>query len=199
MSVALLAVFGTILADGLSSILGLSHLFTTIIFAIGMCLSFLVWYSTTRSLSIHNITTLKAELCYWITVMFSFAMGTALGDWFADKKTGYNPDIFGLGLGLLNTGLILGAIFLIIIAYRCIAKPKTNSVLEILTFWLAYILTRPIGASFADYFGYDWRGGFLGNQGMSIIWLLIFIVLLVTTILKYRNQRNKNNLKEVDG
>ncbi|QDK71347.1 hypothetical protein [Lactococcus protaetiae] len=188
LSVALLAVFGTILADGLSGVLGISHLFTTLIFAAGMVFSFLVWYFLTKSLSIHKITTLKAELCYWVTVMFSFAMGTALGDWFADTKGGYNPDPFGLGLGLLNTGLILGLIFLIVIAYRYFAQPRQNSISEILTFWIAYILTRPIGASFADYFGYDWRGGFLGNKGMSGIWLVIFITLMVITIVKHKKR-----------
>ncbi|MDM5144926.1 hypothetical protein ICE98_02029 [Lactococcus lactis] len=76
----------------------------------------------------------------------------------ADTRTGYNPDPYGLGLGLLNTGLILGLIFVIVLAYRYFGRPAQNSLVEILSFWAAYILTRPVGASFADYFGYTWNG-----------------------------------------
>ena len=198
MSVALLAVFGTILADGLSGILGISHLITTLVFAICMMACFLIWHRTTGTISIHNISSLRTEICYWLTVMFSFAMGTALGDWFADSKTGYNPDPFGLGLGLLNTGLILGLVFLVILAYRFFVKPKENSFVEILTFWMAYILTRPVGASFADYFGYDWKGGILGNRGMSTIWLVSFIILMTITLKQFYKNQGKNGIPQVN-
>lgn len=188
LSVALLAVFGTILADGLTGLFDLSHLFTTIIFALGMGSSFLIWKKIAGTVSIHKVQTLKAELSYWLTVMFSFAMGTALGDWFADSDQGYNHDAYGLGLGLFNTGILLGIILLVIISYRFFARPKENSFAEIVSFWLAYTLTRPVGASFADYFGYNWKNGFLGNKGMSLIWLISFILLLVTIIQRYREK-----------
>lgn len=188
LSVALLAVFGTILADGLSGVLGISHLFTSLIFAAGMGISFMIWYHLTGTLSIHKIRTLKSELCYWLTVMFSFAMGTALGDWMAATRTGYNPDPYGLGLGLLNTGLILGLIFFIVLAYRYFGKPAQNSLVEILSFWAAYILTRPVGASFADYFGYTWNGGKLGNGGMTVIWLVIFVFLIAVILVDFHKK-----------
>ncbi|PCS00211.1 hypothetical protein [Lactococcus fujiensis] len=188
MSVALLAIFGTVLADGLTAVFGLSHMITSIIFGALMLLSFYLWHHTTGSLSIHNIKNIKSELFYWITVMFSFALGTAVGDWFAYGKT---LDPYGFGLGLLNTGLLLGAIFVLIIAYRIIVKPAENSFSEILTFWLAYILTRPVGASFADYFGYDWKSGSLGNRGMSVIWLMIFIVLMAITFIRYSKSKSE--------
>ncbi|MDR0199474.1 MAG: hypothetical protein LBI43_02730 [Streptococcaceae bacterium] len=191
LTVALLAVFGTIASDGLTLAFGLSHLWTTLIFAGAMGISFLVWHKTTGDLSIHHITSLKAELSYWVTVLFSFALGTAWGDWFADTKGGYNPDPFGLGLGVLGTGLILGVIFLALLAYRYFVKPRENSTSEIVTFWLAYILTRPVGASFADYFGYDWHNGILGNQGMTAIWIPLFAFVLVVTIVKLRKQNSE--------
>lgn len=181
LTVALLAVFGTILADGLSAGAGVPHFGTMIIFAILMLISFVIWFAQTKSLSIHDIKTRKAECFYWLTVLFSFALGTAMGDWAA----------FDLGLGLLNTGLILGAIFLGILYYRLAAKPKENSFMEILSFWLAYILTRPIGASFADYFGYKWMNGILGNRGMSVIWLVLFVIFLTIIVVKY-NKGNKS-------
>lgn len=177
-SVALLAVFGTILADGLSAGLGLSHLIVTLIFAVLMLMSFTLWKAITGSLSIHEIKTLKSESFYWLTVMFSFALGTAAGDWFA----------YSLGFGLLGTGLLLGAFFVVIVGCRIFMPLRENSFFEILTFWLAYALTRPVGASFADYFGYKWQNGFLGNRGMSMIWLLLFFILFGLTLKKFYNK-----------
>lgn len=185
-SVALLAVFGTFSADTFKSITGLHYMETTLIFGVLMVISFAAWYLTTHDLSIHHITTAKKEGFYWLTVAFSFMLGTAAGDWFATARVGgYNVDPTGLGLGFLNTGLILGAVFVALIAYRVVMKPQQNSVAEITTFWLAYILTRPVGASFADYFGYNFHNGFLGNQGMSVIWIVLFAICLGVTIVRH--------------
>lgn len=187
LSVALLAVFGTFSADTFKSLTGLHYLETTVIFAGLMGASFLGWYHSTHDLSIHHITSRKKEAFYWLTVAFSFMLGTAAGDWIATASAGgYNVDPTGLGLGFLNTGLVLGAIFLGLIAYRMIRNPKLNSVGEILSFWLAYVLTRPVGASFADYFGYNFHNGILGNQGMSLIWLALFAGLLVINVMPKR-------------
>ncbi|MFC6180648.1 COG4705 family protein [Lactiplantibacillus daowaiensis] len=183
LSVALLAVFGTFSADTLKSITGLHYLETTLIFGGLLLASFGAWYLKEHDLSIHHITTATNEGFYWVTVAFSFMLGTAAGDWLATARSGgYNVDPTGLGLGFLNTGLILGALFLLLLAYRAWGKPRLNSGLEISSFWLAYILTRPVGASFADYFGYDFAGGVLGNLGMSLIWLVAFTVVLTVII-----------------
>lgn len=185
-SVALLAVFGTFSADTFKTITGLHYMETTLIFGVLMVISFAAWYLTTHDLSIHHITTAKKEGFYWLTVAFSFMLGTAAGDWFATARVGgYNVDPTGLGLGFLNTGLLLGAVFVALIAYRVVMKPQQNSVAEITTFWLAYILTRPVGASFADYFGYNFHNGFLGNQGMSVIWIVLFAICLGVTIVRH--------------
>lgn len=159
MSIALLAVFGTFSADTFKSLTNLHYLETTLIFGGLTIAGFIGWYFSTRDLSIHRIVTIRKELFYWLTVAFSFMLGTAAGDWMATANAGgFNADPTGLGLGFLNTGLILGVI------------------------WLAYVLTRPIGASFADYFGYKFNGGFLGNQGMSLIWIFLFTICLTIII-----------------
>ncbi|MFC4651703.1 hypothetical protein ACFO26_02140 [Lactococcus nasutitermitis] len=191
LSVALLAVFGTIFADGLTAVFGLSHLIVTLIFLVLMVLSFASWYFVTGNLSIHKIMSLKSELFYWLTVMFSFALGTAAGDWLA----------YPMGLGLLNTGLLLGVVFLFIVGFRYFVRPRENSFIEILSFWAAYALTRPIGASFADYFGYKWLGGILGNKGMSLVWLILFIGLMIVMLVREHRDKHVENLllnKKVD-
>lgn len=183
MSIALLAVFGTFSADTFKSLTNLHYLETTLIFGGLTIAGFIGWYFSTRDLSIHRIVTIRKELFYWLTVAFSFMLGTAAGDWMATANAGgFNADPTGLGLGFLNTGLILGVIFLAILAYRQFSHPKINGIGEITSFWLAYVLTRPIGASFADYFGYKFNGGFLGNQGMSLIWIFLFTICLTIII-----------------
>ncbi|MFT8909071.1 MAG: hypothetical protein ABF908_09535 [Lentilactobacillus diolivorans] len=179
-SVGLLAVFGTFSADTLKSLTGLHYAETTLIFFVLMLGFFIAWYVTTKDLSIHHITSRIKEAFYWLTVAATFMLGTAAGDWFATARTGgYNVDPTGLGLGFLNTGLILGAVFLSILAYRAYLRPKENSFIEIATFWFAYILTRPVGASFADYFGYNFDKGILGNQWMTVIGLGLFTIAVI--------------------
>lgn len=198
LSIALLAVFGTFSADAFKALSGLHYLETTLIFGVLLLISFGIWYLKEHDLSIHHITTRANEAFYWVTVAFSFMLGTAAGDWLATaSKGGYNADPTGMGWGFLNTGLILGVIFLAIIAYRGLAKPKANSAIEITTFWLAYVLTRPVGASFADYFGYNFAGGILGNLGMSAIWIIAFAVLL-TIIIRQNKKRQQLETTSID-
>ncbi|GAB6093151.1 membrane protein [Furfurilactobacillus curtus] len=185
LSVALLAVFGTFSADGFKAVTGLHYFETTMIFFVLMLASFAVWYSQSHDLSIHHITSRLNEVFYWLTVAFSFMLGTAAGDWMASSRSGaYNIDTSSLGLGFLNTGLLLGAIFLVLVAFRRFGKPTQNGLPEIISFWAAYALTRPIGASFADYFGYDFHGGVLGNRGMSLIWFVAFVIVLTVIVKK---------------
>ncbi len=190
-SVALLAVFGTFSADTLKALTGLHYLETTIIFLVLTIVGFVGWYLTTHDLSIHRITNHRQEAFYWITVAFTFMLGTAAGDWFATYRTGgYNVDPTGLGLGFLNTGIILTVVFLALVGYRLFAKPRENSGIEIFTFWAAYVLTRPIGASFADYLGYDFMKGVLGNNWMSVIGLIVFAL---TLVYMYRDNKRRDN------
>ncbi|AEV95738.1 COG4705 family protein [Pediococcus claussenii] len=193
MSVALLAVFGTFIVDAVRAVTGLSYMETTTLFTILMIISFVGWYVATNDLSVHRITTIKKEIFYWLTVASSFILGTATGDWFASKRA---TDFIkgGLGLGYLDAGLVFGGVFVAILAYRIVINPKLNSRSEITTFWLAYVLTRPVGASFADYFGYSFHNGVLGNKGMSAIWIILFVIGLMINI-KRKNQEETLGLK----
>lgn len=163
-----LAVFGTFIADATHGI-GLSYTVAFVIYGTALVLTFGLWYRHAHNLSVHTITTNYRELFYWATVTLSFTLGTAVGDWLAES----------LRLGFLDTGVYLGLIFLAIIAYR-----QYFGRFDTFTFWLAYVLTRPIGASFADYFGYHWQHGVLGSAGMSLIWLIGFVVLFAYLLIQ---------------
>ncbi|GAK29936.1 hypothetical protein WOSG25_010230 [Weissella oryzae SG25] len=141
-----LAVFGTFVADA-SHGLGLSYRLELVLYGGLMVLAFYLWFKKEHSLSIHEITSRSKELFYWITVFCSFVLGTAVGDFMAHI----------LKLGTLWSGVLLSGLFVIILGLR-LRLPQA----EVLTFWLAYILTRPIGASFANYFAYTWHAGQLG-------------------------------------
>lgn len=129
-----IAVFGTGVADATHQV-GLSYSVTSAEWAIILALVLWRWYRREGTLSIHSITTRRREAYYWATVFATFALGTALGDWSAVV----------LGIGLLASGIAFGGLILVpLIAWRL----GLNSVVA---FWAAYILTRPLGASFADY------------------------------------------------
>jgi uncharacterized membrane-anchored protein len=135
-AVSMVAVFGTMAADGLHIQLHVPYIASTIFFAVVLAAVFTVWHQSEKTLSIHSITTRRREVFYWLTILSTFALGTAAGDLTATT--------FGLGYftaGLLFTGFILVPA----IVYWITRKH------EILWFWMAYVLTRPLGASFADW------------------------------------------------
>ncbi|AYG00428.1 hypothetical protein [Lactococcus allomyrinae] len=183
-AVALLAVFGTVIADSLTAALGVPIIYLVGITTVLMGLCFFLWYRATQNLSIHQIRNSKRETYYWITVAVSFALGTLMGDWMGDHST------FDLGLGYLTAGYVLGAIFLGVLVYRLMGHPRENGVMEILTFWIAYVLTRPIGASFSDYFCYRWDNGVLGNREMSMVFIVLFASVLVAIVVKYIREKH---------
>ena len=118
--------------------LGIPYAVTTVGFAIALTVVFAVWYATKRTLSIHHITTMRRELFYWATVCATFALGTATGD-----LTAYT-----LHLGFLASGIL----FAVVIAVPALAH-RFARLDAVVAFWLAYIVTRPLGASFADWMG----------------------------------------------
>ncbi len=142
--VAMIAVFGTMAADTLHAALMLPYWSTVTIYALLVALLFRSWYRSEGTLSIHSITTTRRETYYWLTVMATFALGTAAGDFSASE----------LNLGFFSSGIL----FAIAIAVPAIgwAAFKLNPVIA---FWSAYVLTRPLGASFADWFGKPHAGG----------------------------------------
>jgi len=131
-----IAIFGTGVSDFLHLDVGIPYAGTTVLWAAILAVIFLVWYRTEGTLSIHSITTQRRECFYWATVFATFALGTALGDFTATA----------LNLGYLGSGILFGVLILIpALAWR---KFGMNAVVA---FWCAYVVTRPLGASFADY------------------------------------------------
>ena len=146
LTVVLISVFGTLITDILTDSLHFPLEWSTILFSIALTATFAIWYSRERTLSIHSILTKRREAFYWLAILFTFALGTATGDLMAEK----------LGLGYLLTGLIVvGIIAVAGIAWRL-------GLDSVLAFWIAYILTRPLGASIGDYLSQSRDNGGLG-------------------------------------
>ncbi|MCU1374731.1 MAG: hypothetical protein JWO68_2017, partial [Actinomycetia bacterium] len=138
LAVAMVAVFGTMAADVLHVQFGVPYLVSTLCFAVAIAVCFTAWHRVERTLSVHSIRTPRREAFYWITVMATFALGTAVGDMTAKS----------MHLGYLASGLLFtAAIAVPALAYRFLGLDP------VVAFWSAYILTRPVGASFADWLG----------------------------------------------
>ena len=170
LTIVMVAVFGTMAADILHVVIGIPYLITTIFFSVSLALIFIIWYKVEKTLSIHSINTSRRELFYWATVMATFALGTAAGDMTAAT----------LGLGYLLSGVLFAILFIIPgIGYW---KFGWN---EIFSFWFAYVITRPLGASFADYLGKPILGGLgLGDEIVSVVLtvlIIIFVAYLTVT------------------
>jgi uncharacterized membrane-anchored protein len=165
LAVAMVAVFGTMAADALHIQLGIPYIITTILFAAVLIVIFIAWYKSERTLSIHSINSTRREGFYWATVLATFALGTAAGDLTAST----------LGLGYFSSALLFsGLIAVLAIGYWLFG------LIEIIAFWTAYILTRPIGASFADWMDKSKAVGGLGmGNGHVGIWLTIIIIIFV--------------------
>ncbi len=164
--VVLISIVGTLITDRLVDELGVSLVTTTVIFSASLLVVFALWYSKEKTLAMHSIKTAKRELFYWVAVLFTFALGTATGDLLAEA----------LGLGYAQSALIFGAsIAVIAIAYY---YWRMNTVLA---FWLAYILTRPLGASMGDLLSQPVKQGGLGfgTVGTSMIFLSIIVTLVI--------------------
>jgi len=174
--VVVISVFGTLITDNMTDAHNVPLTTTTPIFAVILAVVFAVWFAVERTLSIHTIFTSRREAFYWLTILFTFALGTAAGDLVAEKfSLGYGPSIAIWG----------GAIALITAAHYAL---KLNAVLA---FWLAYILTRPLGASIGDFMSqhskkYGCLG--LGTTGTSYIFLGCILVLVVFLTITKRDR-----------
>jgi uncharacterized membrane-anchored protein len=164
-AVMMVAIFGTMAADAVHIELGIPYALSAAMCAAGLTVIFGAWYLTERTLSIHSINTRRRELFYWAAVLATFAMGTAVGD-----LTAYT-----LRLGWLTSGLLFTVVFAIPLVAR-----RVLGLGEVLTFWFAYIVTRPLGASYADWLGVPRSlGGLNYGRGTVAIWLTIAIVCVV--------------------
>ncbi|HEY2004118.1 MAG TPA: hypothetical protein VGH44_03290 [Candidatus Saccharimonadia bacterium] len=166
-AVVMVAVFGTMAADVTHLVLGVPYLYSTAFFLISLGVVFALWYKFERTLSIHSIVTTRREFFYWATVLATFALGTAAGDFAA----------ITLHLGFLVAGLVFTAV----IALPAVAYWGFG-LNEVAAFWFAYILTRPVGASFADWFGKSASLGGLG-YGDGIVSLVLGV--LITALVAY--------------
>ncbi len=163
-AVMMVAIFGTMAADGVRDGAGIGYTVTTPVFALITAAIFYLWYRSEGTLSIHSVTTRRRECYYWAAVLATFALGTAAGDLTA----------IALHLGFFASIWLFAALIAIpaIGWWRWQWNP-------ILAFWLAYVTTRPLGASFADWFSKPTNGGLgLGDGMVSAIALIIFIGLV---------------------
>jgi uncharacterized membrane-anchored protein len=174
LAVVLISVVGTLLTDNLTDGHGVPLWISTTVFAVALAVVFAVWYARERTLSIHSIVTTPRESFYWLAVLVTFALGTAAGDWTLDL-TGWSP---GAAI-LLPAGLIAA----VLVAWRLGAGP-------VLSFWLAYILTRPLGANIGDFLGSaKGDGGLgLGTFGTSVIFLATILAVVVFLTKTRRDQ-----------
>jgi len=161
LTVALVSVFGTLVTDNLTDNLGVPLEVSTIVFSVLLGLVFLAWYASEKTLSIHSIFTRRREAFYWLAILVTFALGTATGDLVSE----------GLGVGYLGTGLLCaGLIAIITIAWRL-------GMDAVLAFWLAYILTRPLGASIGDFMAQPTSNGGM-NLGVTVTSLILLTLII---------------------
>ena len=157
---------GTTLSDYMDRSLGLGYANGSIILAGGLLLVLAFWYFKEKTLSVSNIKNLRVEILYWIAILFSNTLGTALGDYLADDS----------GLGFLGGALLIGSVIAIItLLYR------VTNINRILLFWIAFVLTRPFGATFGDFLTKPITGGGLGfgTIGSSAILMTALIMLVI--------------------
>jgi len=178
LAVAMVAVFGTMGADVVHIGLGIPYAVSTVFFAFALAVVFAVWYACEKTLSIHSIYTPSRELFYWATVMTTFALGTAAGDMTAST----------MGLGYFTSGVMFAFFFVLPgLAYRLF---RLNA---IAAFWVAYILTRPFGASFADWAG---KAKTLSGLGLGTGYVSVVLAVLIVILVGYLTVTHKDVIDE---
>jgi uncharacterized membrane-anchored protein len=160
-AVTLVSVFGTLVTDNLTDALGVPLEASTVVFALLLVVTFGIWYQAERTLSIHAVRTRRREAFYWTTILITFALGTAAGDLMAQV----------LGLGFLVAGLIVVAVIAVI------AAGWRLGLHSVLSFWIIYVLTRPLGASIGDYLSQPTGDGGL-DLGATTTSLVFFAAII---------------------
>jgi len=183
-AVVMLSIVGTLITDNLTDHYNVKLETTTVIFTIALAATFVWWYSSERTLSIHTINTTRREAFYWLAILFTFALGTAAGDLIAER----------FDVGYWKSALLFGGcIALITIAWRFF---HLNAVFA---FWAAYVLTRPLGASIGDYLSQPKSDGGrgLGTTTTSLLFLGAILVIVAYLTITKKDQANPDAL-EVD-
>jgi uncharacterized membrane-anchored protein len=174
--VVVISVFGTLITDNLTDARNVPLVTSTVVFTVVLAAVFAIWYAVERTLSIHSIVTTRREAFYWLAILFTFALGTAAGDLLAEKAS----------LGYAVSIAIFGAAIAVVVFAHYVLKVN-----PILTFWVAYILTRPLGASIGDEMSqnsHKYGGLGLGTTGTSYIFLGCILALVVFLTVTRRDQ-----------
>ncbi|MEV6568105.1 hypothetical protein AB0M55_26010 [Streptomyces kronopolitis] len=179
--VVLISVVGTLISDNLTDNMGVPLETTTAVFAVLLTLTFLGWYLSERTLSIHTIRTPRREAFYWSAILFTFALGTSAGDLTAER----------LDLGYWFSTVVFAALIVTVALARF-----TLDLPAIWAFWIAYVLTRPLGASMGDYLSQPRHSGGLGlgTVGTSVLFLAVILGLVLHLI---RTKRDVTTGEEV--
>jgi uncharacterized membrane-anchored protein len=175
LAVVLISIVGTLITDNLVDNFHVPLIVTTVFFAVALIITFIVWYDIERTLSIHTVYTTRREAFYWLAILFTFALGTAAGDLVAEQ----------FSLGYLATGILFGLIIASLsLGYFVLGLNN------ILAFWLVYILTRPLGASFGDLLSQprQYGGVGLGTIVTSAIFLLVIVAVVVYMSLRHQGE-----------
>jgi uncharacterized membrane-anchored protein len=171
--VVLMSITGTLVTDRLVDELKFSMATINIVFSVALAVVFAFWYTSEKTLAMHSIDTTKRELFYWAAILFTFALGTATGDLLAES----------LRLGYAQSALIFGAAIAAIMVGHYYFKMNA-----VLSFWLAYILTRPLGASIGDLLSQPAENG---GYGLSTVGTSILFLSIITSLIIYLSFKHK--------
>jgi uncharacterized membrane-anchored protein len=174
LAVVLISIVGTLVTDNLVDNFGVALMTTTIVFTVALAVTFAVWFAVERTLSIHAVFTFRREAFYWLAILFTFALGTAAGDLVAEK----------FALGYFATGILFGMIIAsLAVGYFFLGLDP------ILGFWLAYILTRPLGASFGDFLSQPGQYGGMGFGTILTSLLFLSVIAAIVAVMTLRAER----------
>jgi uncharacterized membrane-anchored protein len=172
--VVFISVVGTLISDNLVDNLGVPLTTTTAIFSAALIIVFISWYMSEKTLSVHTIYTARREAFYWAAILFTFSLGTSGGDLLAER----------MAVGYAMSALIFAAgIAIIYFAYRM------RWMNEVLAFWLAYILTRPLGASIGDLLTQSGEAGGLGLGTIPVSAVFLLVIVILVTYLTREEKR----------
>ncbi|GAA0369635.1 hypothetical protein [Streptomyces blastmyceticus] len=169
-SVVLISVVGTLVTDNLTDNLGVPLAVATAVFGAALAVTFAVWYAYEKTLSIHTVHTTRREAFYWSAILFTFALGTAAGDFAAEQ----------LNLGYPVSALLFGAV----IAAVAVAHLRFR-LDAVVAFWIAYVVTRPLGASLGDYLSQACADGGLGLGTVATSAVFLVTILGLVGYLSY--------------
>jgi uncharacterized membrane-anchored protein len=164
-NIVVVSITGTLITDNLTDGLGFPLLYSMIIFGALLAITFVIWYRREKSLAMKSINTRGRELFYWLAILLTFAMGTATGDYLGDA---------------LSLGFALSAVIFAVAIGLVAVLWKSRLISEILAFWIAYILTRPLGASIGDLLAQAPKDGGLGLG--TTVTSIIFLVAILASV-----------------